>query len=110
MLALERKNRILEKLQEEGRVVVSQLSGQFGVSEETIRRDLEKLETEGFATKSYGGAVLREDGAADAPLASGKRKMWPRSGQLPVWHLSWCRMETGSCWMPAARPPILPGR
>ena len=94
MLALERKNRILEKLQEEGRVVVSQLSGQFGVSEETIRRDLEKLETEGFATKSYGGAVLREDGAADAPLASGKRKMWPRSGQLPVWHLSWCRMET----------------
>ena len=74
MLALERKNRILEKLQEEGRVVVSQLSGQFGVSEETIRRDLEKLETEGFATKSYGGAVLREDGAADAPFGIRKKK------------------------------------
>ena len=56
MLALERRNLILEKLQEEKRVVVNELSQQFGVSEETIRRDLEKLEKEGLATKSYGGA------------------------------------------------------
>ena len=43
MLALERRNLILEKLQEDKKVVVSLLSRQFGVSEETIRRDLEKL-------------------------------------------------------------------
>ena len=58
MLALERRNMILEKLQEEKRVVVSELSQLYNVSEETIRRDLDKLEKEGLATKSYGGAVI----------------------------------------------------
>ena len=28
------------------------------VTEETIRRDLDKLEKEGYATKTYGGAIL----------------------------------------------------
>ena len=61
MLALERRNLILEKLQAEKKVVVSELSQLYGVSEETIRRDLDKLEKEGLATKSYGGAVIKED-------------------------------------------------
>ena len=68
MLALERRNLILEKLQDEKRVVVSELSQLYNVSEETIRRDLEKLEQEGFATKSYGGAVLNENVGIDMPL------------------------------------------
>ncbi len=82
MLALERRNLILEKLQEEKRVVVNELSAQFGVSEETIRRDLEKLEKEGLATKSYGGAVLNESTSIDMPFnvrkkanVSGKQKI-----------------------------------
>ena len=41
MLALERRNLILEKLQAEKRVVVSELSQLYDVSEETIRRDLD---------------------------------------------------------------------
>ena len=57
MLALERRNLILEKLQAEKRVVVSELSQLYSVSEETIRRDLDKLEKEGYATKTYGGAI-----------------------------------------------------
>ncbi|MSI37858.1 DeoR family transcriptional regulator, partial [Escherichia coli] len=40
------------------KVTVSNLSGIFQVTEETIRRDLEKLEDEGFLTRTYGGAVL----------------------------------------------------
>ena len=47
MLAIERRNHILEKLQKEKRVVVSELSRTYQVSEETIRRDLEKLENDG---------------------------------------------------------------
>ena len=54
MLALERRNLILEKLQEEKRVVVSQLSQLFDVSEETIRRDLDKLEKEESEKQSIG--------------------------------------------------------
>lgn len=68
MLPLERRNLILEKLQEEKRVVVSELSQMFHVSEETIRRDLEKLDKEGLANKSYGGAVLNESTSIDMPF------------------------------------------
>lgn len=82
MLALERRNMILEKLQTEKRVVVSELSQMFEVSEETIRRDLDKLEKEGLATKSYGGAVINEDVSIDLPFnirknqnVAGKQKM-----------------------------------
>lgn len=58
MLAIERKNEILNKLRAEQRVLVSELAVYYGVTEETIRRDLDKLEKEGFATKTYGGAIL----------------------------------------------------
>lgn len=74
MLALERRNLILEKLQEEKRVVVSELSQQFQVSEETIRRDLEKMEKEGVAIKSYGGAVLNETTSIDMPFNVRKKE------------------------------------
>lgn len=68
MLAIERRNQILERLQIEKRVVVSELSQIYGVSEETIRRDLEKLENDGLVIKSYGGAVLNEHSIFDMPF------------------------------------------
>lgn len=68
MLAIERRNEILEILQREKRVVVSELGRQYGVSEETIRRDLEKLENDGYVIKSYGGAVLNENVNIDMPF------------------------------------------
>ena len=67
MLAIERRNQIMERLQREKRVVVASLSEEFRVSEETIRRDLEKLEKDGYATKTYGGAVIRENSTLDLP-------------------------------------------
>ena len=74
MLALERRNLILEKLQAEKRVVVSELSQLYDVSEETIRRDLDKLEKEGLAIKSYGGAVIN-DNVRKNQNVTGKQKM-----------------------------------
>lgn len=74
MLAAERRNLILEKLQDEKKVVVSELSTLFDVSEETIRRDLDKLEKEGLATKSYGGAVLNENTSLDMPFNVRKKR------------------------------------
>lgn len=59
MLAVERRNLILEKLQDEKKVVVSELSTLFDVSEETIRRDLDRLDKDGLAIKSYGGAIFK---------------------------------------------------
>lgn len=60
MLGIERRKAILEKLAQEQKVHVSPLAQLFGVTEETIRRDLEKLEKKGFLRRSYGGAVLVE--------------------------------------------------
>ena len=74
MLAVERRNLILEKLQDERKVVVSELSTLFDVSEETIRRDLDKLDREGLATKSYGGAVLNENSSLDMPFNVRKKR------------------------------------
>lgn len=67
MLPIERKNAILSKLMLDGRVVVSDLACYYKVTEETIRRDLEKLEAEGFAKKTYGGAVKSDSMTADLP-------------------------------------------
>lgn len=73
MLAIERRNEILAKLQEEKKVVVSDLSAFYNVTEETIRRDLEKLEAEGLAKKTYGGAVINESLNTDLPYTVRKK-------------------------------------
>lgn len=68
MLAVERRKLILEKVHAEKKVIVSELSKEFEVSEETIRRDLDKLADEGHVIKSYGGAVINEIGSIDLPF------------------------------------------
>ncbi len=68
MLAIERKNEILATLQKEKSVLVAQLSQKYQVTEETIRRDLDKLEKEGYVKKTYGGAVLNKNTNVDIPF------------------------------------------
>ncbi len=77
MLALERRNRILEELQIKRQVVVGELARSFKVSEETIRRDLDRLDKEGLAKKSYGGAVIIENSAIDLPFNIRKKRNIP---------------------------------
>ncbi|GHU77737.1 putative HTH-type transcriptional regulator YulB [Clostridia bacterium] len=67
MLALERRGQILTRLMGAGNVLVAELSREYGVTEETIRRDLERLEREGFARRTYGGAVRSGSVQAELP-------------------------------------------
>lgn len=67
MLAIERRREILSRLATNGKVIVTELARDFGVTEETIRRDLEKLDNEGLASKTYGGAVSKHSSALDLP-------------------------------------------
>lgn len=53
-----RLENIRTQIKNEKKVTVSSLSKKYGVTEETIRRDLEKLEAEGFLTRTFGGAVI----------------------------------------------------
>lgn len=62
LLVAERHRRIVELVNERSSIRVTELSDIFGVTEETIRRDLEKLEKEHFLMRTHGGAVsLAED-------------------------------------------------
>lgn len=58
MLPRERLQKIVDIINIDKKVYVSRLSKKFEVTEETIRRDLEKLEKEGFLTRTYGGAII----------------------------------------------------
>lgn len=82
MLAIERRNAILTKLTVEGKVIVSDLSQEFGVTEETIRRDLEKLDNDGLATKTYGGAVANKNPNTDLPYSVRKRSNVERKQRI----------------------------
>ncbi|MBQ8204106.1 MAG: DeoR/GlpR transcriptional regulator [Clostridia bacterium] len=72
MLALERQKRILELLSIEGAVMVSKLSAELGVTEETVRRDLEKLEAKEMLRRTHGGALPMDEGSYEFSLE--KRK------------------------------------
>lgn len=61
MLAIERQRVILDKLNEDKSVRVVDLSKLFNVTEETVRRDLDKLEKRNLLKKTYGGAVCIDE-------------------------------------------------
>lgn len=52
-----RRKKILEMLNRDGQVRVSQLSEQFGTTTVTIRSDLDALERDGYLERIQGGAV-----------------------------------------------------
>jgi len=60
VLAATRHKKILEQLQSNGFVKVSELSQQFDVTEKTIREDLMKLEKQQWLKRIHGGAVFVE--------------------------------------------------
>jgi DeoR/GlpR family transcriptional regulator of sugar metabolism len=64
MLTAERRQYILTILQRDGKVVARQLSEELGLSEDTIRRDLRDLATDGLLLRVHGGALPRSPAAA----------------------------------------------
>ena len=56
----ERRQEILRRLESAGRVSVTELSQAFGVSEVTIRSDLQALAEQKLAVRTHGGAVLQD--------------------------------------------------
>ncbi|KIL46688.1 DeoR family transcriptional regulator [Jeotgalibacillus alimentarius] len=60
MLPIERKNRIKDLIVEKKSITVAELTKQYKVTEETIRRDLKQLEDDGVLTRTYGGAYISE--------------------------------------------------
>ena len=68
-----RKAQLAAYVTEEGQVTVTALAERFGVSIDTIRRDLDQLSADGVLVRTYGGAVSpsttsRPDRAVDVRL------------------------------------------
>ncbi|BEU88624.1 DeoR/GlpR family DNA-binding transcription regulator [Selenomonas sp. TAMA-11512] len=57
MITAERRNRIAEHIIANGSIKAGELARTFGVSTETIRKDLIYLDREGIVKKSHGGAL-----------------------------------------------------
>src|ERR1700753_134898 len=55
----ERQCAILRQLSESGRVVAAELAVQFGISEDSVRRDLRELAARGLCHRVYGGALAK---------------------------------------------------
>ncbi len=68
MLALERHRWLLEKVNAQGSVRTSHVAESLGVTEETVRRDFEKLAAEGMLMRSHGGAVRLEANRREFPF------------------------------------------
>lgn len=64
----ERRGRIIEILNKEGKVTPPDLSRRLGVSVDTVRRDLIHLEHAGQLTKVHGGALPPSPAAAPYPV------------------------------------------
>jgi DeoR/GlpR family transcriptional regulator of sugar metabolism len=59
MLASERRKRILERVAERQSIETQELANELDVSEMTIRRDIKRLEQDGFLRQTYGGATVQ---------------------------------------------------
>ena len=68
MLALERHRWVLNHLSARGSIRTAEVAEALDVTEETVRRDFEKLEHEGLLRRSHGGAVCLEPNRREAPL------------------------------------------
>lgn len=69
LLAEERRRKILDLLEKEGRVTVNGLVERFNVSSVTMRADLDILAQNGALVRSHGGAVRRLDPVQDYSVA-----------------------------------------
>jgi DeoR/GlpR family transcriptional regulator of sugar metabolism len=57
MLAAERRDLLVARLRQDGKLVARELAAELGVSEESVRRDLRELAAAGLCQRVYGGAL-----------------------------------------------------
>ena len=68
LLVEERRQKVLDLLEKQGRVTVVELVKRFGVSAVTVRADLDALGRTGALLRSHGGALKRSGAQQDVPI------------------------------------------
>src|SRR3954452_8924426 len=65
MLAAQRKEFLLTRLDRDRRLVAKDIAAELGVSEDSVRRDLRELAAAGLCQRVYGGALPASPAVAD---------------------------------------------
>jgi DeoR/GlpR family transcriptional regulator of sugar metabolism len=65
MLAAQRRDLLLSRLQAEGRLIAKDLAAELDLSEDSVRRDLRELAAAGLCQRVYGGALPVSPAMAD---------------------------------------------
>lgn len=94
-----RTNKILELLTQENKIEVSLLATQLGVSQVTVRKDLDMLESKGIIKREHGFAVLCSTDDLNRRIAyhyEEKRKIALKAAEL-VSDGDTIMIESGSC-------------
>ena len=94
-----RSNQILELLADENKMEVSLLAEKLGVSQVTIRKDLDELESKGIIVREHGFALLRSMDDINGRIAyhyEAKRKIAQKAEEL-ISDGDTIMIESGSC-------------
>jgi DeoR/GlpR family transcriptional regulator of sugar metabolism len=67
MIGVERRQQLVELIEQRNAVTVAELGEHFGVSAATIRRDLSELSKRGIIERAHGGAARRVRPATETP-------------------------------------------
>lgn len=81
LVPVDRRHVILERVADEQTIHVGALARELGVSEMTIRRDIRRLERDGFLRQTYGGATAHLIRALDVAFNS-RALQHPREKRL----------------------------
>ncbi|HML51609.1 MAG TPA: DeoR/GlpR family DNA-binding transcription regulator [Propionicimonas sp.] len=68
-----RRAEILEFLRDRGQASIAELATEFGVSDDTVRRDVETLATQGSVDRTHGGVTITQEDRLNAVIPFFKR-------------------------------------
>ncbi len=91
MLAIDRQRRILDRLNGAGSLRTTDIAGQLGVTDETVRKDFEVLEKRGELIRIHGGASRPERIREEQPFT--ERQAIRRDEKLAIARLAASRIQ-----------------
>ena len=99
MLASQRRSRIAELVDLHGAVRVSDLVSELGVSDMTVRRDIDQLAERGLLERVHGGAVAVGGRTSDEPGFTAKSALMTGDSQRYVFLF----VRTPTAFLPSKR-------
>ena len=68
MFMEERQQKIAEVIEATGKITVAEIVKEYGISEESARRDLRLLEQKGICKRTHGGAIYPQQVSVRPPV------------------------------------------